>query len=351
MRPGTAIVRWSLVGATTAVILLVAQASAVGGWEGLLQVGEASSLRPIIEAELGEIPLSPGPGHDGQIYYAIGLDLSRDTVPQLLDHAGYRYRRILYPALASGFGLLEGHALLAGMIGVTIASTAVASAAAAAISVRLGRSDRWALAVILNPGVWLGVRLLTADIMTLALMIGGLFYMTGSTIRASGAFALSGLAKDVYLITPIGLICGRRRRLRLALLPLITLIAWMILLTMTVGEGFAPRGNLSWPFVGMLEGASNWSSLDLQEVFYLVFALTSVVAGLVYGAVRRGWLRWPILGWSALAIVSSEWVWDLGNNAARAFLPIAVLLALSIGQTDPHTATAGDASEASRGIE
>jgi hypothetical protein len=34
-----------------------------------------------------------------------------------------------------------------------------------------------------------------------------------------------------------------------------------------------------------------------------------------------------------LGVVSSDWVWDFGNNAARAFAPIVVLLALSVAQT------------------
>jgi hypothetical protein len=36
------------------------------------------------------------------------------------------------------------------------------------------------------------------------------------------------------------------------------------------------------------------------------------------------------VAWTALAIVSSNWVWDFGNNVARAFAPIMVLCALSI---------------------
>ena len=81
----------------------------MGGIEGLLQVGETSDVRPLIESQLGEVPLAPGSGHDGQIYYAIGLDLDGDEVGPLLDHAAYRYRRILYPLVASGFGLFDGN--------------------------------------------------------------------------------------------------------------------------------------------------------------------------------------------------------------------------------------------------
>ena len=65
-------IRWAALGALTAGVLVWAQSGAVGGIEGLLQVGETSQLRPLIESELGQIPLAPGPGHDGQIFYGIG---------------------------------------------------------------------------------------------------------------------------------------------------------------------------------------------------------------------------------------------------------------------------------------
>jgi hypothetical protein len=71
--------------------------------------------------------------------------------------------------------------------------------------------------------------------------------------------------------------------------------------------------------------------MEARELPYLVFALLSVIGGLVIGLTRSSWLRWPILGWSILGVISSSWVWDLGNNAARAFAPILVLVALSFG--------------------
>src|ERR671918_2290202 len=97
MTPRAAFWKWAALGAAIAGVMLLGQASAVGGLRGLLQVGETSHLRPIIEAELGQVPLGPGPGHDGQIFYGIGLDLDGDVVPALLDHGAYRYRRVLYP--------------------------------------------------------------------------------------------------------------------------------------------------------------------------------------------------------------------------------------------------------------
>jgi len=330
MSPKAAFWRWFALGAITSALLLFAQSSAVGGVAGLLQVGETSSLRPIIEEQLGEISLASGPGHDGQIYYGIGLDLRGRTVPELLDHGAYRYRRILYSLTASVGGILDGWGLLYGMIVVTVASTAVAAGSVAAMAARNGRSDWFALAVLLNPGVWLSVRLLTGDMLALSMMAVGLFWFTKRRKSSIAAFALSALSKDIYLTTPAGLAISQdRRRWSFFLVPLLVMILWMSWLTFTMAEGFTGRGNLTIPFVGIVDGAANWANLDAEEWIYLIFALVSVAAGLVTAVFRASWLRWSILGWALLGILSSNWVWDFGNNAARAFAPIAVLLALS----------------------
>ena len=324
--------RWALVGAIASGVLLWAQAQSLGGPAGLLQVGETSDLRPLIESELGEVPLVPGPGHDGQIYYAMGLDLSGDEVAPLLDHGAYRYRRILFPLIASAFGVLGGDALLFGMIATTVLAAAVAAGATAAAGTRLGLSEWVGVAVVLNPGFWLSVRLLTADTVALALMASGLLMFLTRERLSIWAFALSTLAKDVYLVTPGGLSIGKsRRRWLLAIVPFVVLVIWMTWLTLTLGEGFTRRGNLSWPLTGIIDASVNWANFDAAEWLYVSFALASVGVGVAIGLLRRGWLRWSILGWSALGLISSNWVWDFGNNAARIFAPIAVLIVLGFG--------------------
>jgi hypothetical protein len=181
--------------------------------------------------------------------------------------------------------------------------------------------------------VWLSIRLLTSDTLALALMALGLLALGGRIGLTAGAFALSTLAKDVYLVTPVGLGIGRdRSRWWIAGISAAALLAWMTWLTVTMGDGFTGRGNLALPFMGIVEGAGNWPALDAEELVYLGFGLVSVAAGLAVGILRSTWLRWPILGWTALALISSNWVWDFGNNAARAFAPLVVLIALSFGQ-------------------
>ncbi len=205
MTPQRSFWKWALLGGLAAGMLIVAQVNAVGGLEGLLQVGESSSVRTRIETELDRVPLAAHSGHDGQIYYAIGLDLTGDEVPDELDHGAYRYRRILLPVMASGFGLLDGYPLLVGLVVIVILSAAIASGTTAAMATRLDRPEWLALVILLNPGVWLSVRLLTADILAMALMQVGLYWFLVGRRSAPLAFVLSVLAKDVYLVTPAGL--------------------------------------------------------------------------------------------------------------------------------------------------
>jgi hypothetical protein len=300
----------------------------------MLEVGETSNLRPLIEEQLGDVPLADGPGHDGQIYYAIALDLDGSDVGPLLDHAAYRYRRILFPLLGSGFGLLDGLPLLLGMIGVNVVSFATAAGLTAAMAKRAGQRELLALAVLLNPGAWLSVQLLTCDILALALMVVALdLSLRRSRWGAGAAFGLSVLAKEVFLATPVPLaVPDVRRRWPLALAPLAGIVAWMGLLSVWVSDGFAARGNLGWPLMGIVSASANWGGLDPKEWFYLVIALGFVVVGAVW-SLKRSWLRWPITAWTVLALISSNWVWDFGNNAARAFAPIVVLVALAGCQT------------------
>ncbi len=326
--PRAAFIKWFLLGGVVASLLLVSQAISVGGAAGLLQVGEANDLRPLIEAELGEIPLAQGRGHDGQMFYAIGLDLSGRDVGPFLDHPGYRIRRILYPAVASLFGRLGGEALLYSMIVFAGLCFAWAAGTTAWIGVRGGRSDWLALAVVLNPGVWLSVRLLTSDVVALALMLGGLAAWMGRSRLSVLAFALSGLTKDAYLLAPIGL--ATRKRWLVAAVPAAVLLGWAAWVSTQMEGGLSPSDNFSLPLMGLVESVSNWSTLEWRDLAYMGIALTAVAVGLVVSLRNRTtWLRGPIVFWSLLGAVSSSAVWDFGNNALRAFAPLIVLLALS----------------------
>ena len=155
----------------------------------------------------------------------------------------------------------------------------------------------------------------------------GLLALGSRLALPAGSFALSVLAKDVYLVTPLGLGISRdRQRWWIAGVSVAALLAWMTWLTdhprRRLHRAGKPRPCPSWGSstarrTGPTSTPRSWSISR--------FAWSSVVAGIVVGISRSTWLRWPILGWTGLALISSNWVWDFGNNAARAFAPLAVL--------------------------
>lgn len=322
-------------GAIVASILILGQAGAMGGIGGILQVADTSPLLPVIEAELGEIRTDPVHGHDSQLYYGVGLDPTGEYVPELIDNASYRYRRILYPLVASLFGLVGGHALLWGMVVLTILSTGFASGAVGYLARRYRRSDWLALVVVLNPGVWLGVRLITTEPMAIALMLAGLWMFLERRRGVTLIFTLMGLTREMFLITPAGLAVDRpAKRWRLIAIPALALVAWMVWVDWRMGDGFGGGGNIGLPFQGISEAIVTWGSVGIRDLLYLAFALVSVAVGLLYSVLVKSWLRWSILGWALLGIVSTHFVWDIGNNAARGFAPIVILIALAeLGRT------------------
>lgn len=338
---------WFWVGVVVGTFLVVTQAIAVGGLAGLLAVGESSELRPVIEAELGMIPLSPGSGHDGQISYAIGLDLLGDEVPTSLDHAGYRYRRILYPAIASIFGSLGGQPLLWSLVGMNVAALGLATAALLSIARSLGRSTWIVMGVLANPGVWLSVRLLTVDMLAIALALSSIaLWLNRRFAPAVVAVALAVLAKDQYLVVAFSIAAyelWQRRPVRSAIaatVPSLALTAWAVWIGSRMSGTFSPRGNLDLPLAGIVEAAAGWGTAPGADVALNILLIISTVAAVILVGVPRNRPHTMFVApWIVLALISSEWVWAYGNNAARAFAPILVWLAVGVGHRSSITAS------------
>jgi hypothetical protein len=320
---------WSLVGALVAGVLIATQASVVGGAAGLLQVGEVSPLRPAIEQQLGEVPLVHHVGHDGQIFYAMGLDLTGETIGPLFTDPAYRYRRILFPAVSSIFGFLDGTPLLVGMIVTVFVAAAIATGAVAATARLLGRTEWLALAVIANPGMWLSIRLLTPEVVATALMALGLMAFLLRNRSTSLAFSLSALTKEAFVLTALGMAISReKRRWIVGIVPAVVLLSWSVWGQISLGGFQGESNNLSLPLTGIIEAATIWPLGGAAEWFYLIFALCLVGLALILGLMKPGWLRWSLLGWALLGLCSSWFVWRIGNNAARVFSPILILIAL-----------------------
>jgi hypothetical protein len=332
---------WFFVGILVAGFLQWLQVRALGGdWTALVNAGERSALRPLIEAELGPVTAVEQAGHDGQFSYLVAVDpLGRGEAPDLFDHGAYRYRRILLPALGGGFGLLGGEAALVGLMAWSMVGMGLATMALAALGAALGTRPWVVAGVLANPGVWLSVQLLTPDVLALGLALSGVVLcLQGRSVWGVVALALAALAKDQYLLVAAGLAgwewfrAHRRESLTLLAGAASPLVIWAVFLTATMGEGLTPRGNFSLPFVGIVDAAGGWADTETKDLVYSLIALGGLLTATVVAFfVQSRLLRWLTGPWVVLALISSGWVWNLGNNSLRVFAPLIVLGILNIG--------------------
>ncbi|MBW3591858.1 MAG: hypothetical protein KY393_08455, partial [Actinobacteria bacterium] len=79
------------------------------------------------------------------------------------------------------------------------------------------------------------------------------------------------------------------------------------------------EGNLTLPFVGIVEAVPTWIISDGIDKFWT--SATILAVGLSLATLWKGspLARWLVAPWLALAFMSSHLVWDFGNNSIRAF--------------------------------
>lgn len=330
---------WFAVGVLVATIVQISQIAALqGNVTALLAVGELSAARPMIEQQLNDVTIVPRNGHDGQSTYLVARSLLGDPVTAgLLDDAGFRYRRILLPAIGSGFGLLPARATPIALAVANALSVGLCGAAMATMARAAGRSPWWALAGILAPGVALSLMVTTPDALALGLALTALAaHRTGRRQWTLILLVAAALTKEAYLLFAAGLALvelptSRRRAATTLLVPTASLALWSAVVSARVGNGFTPRGNLGFPFDGLVSSYDVMLSTGADSRFWWWFTIAGLVGAMAVLAWHRDW-RWIVLvgPWIGLALISSNWVWEIGNNAARAFAPLIPMTALAM---------------------
>ncbi|RZV45740.1 MAG: hypothetical protein EX267_04855 [Acidimicrobiia bacterium] len=318
-----------------ALLIVIAVASANGGLTGLLTVGEDFPIRPFVEADFGAVELATGDGHDGQQYYGIARDpFGTGEVPDLVDNPSYRYLHILYPLLAGGFGLFSPAVTLWLMAALAVLGFGVSGAAALRIARQLGGGHTVVLLALVNVGLLLAVRFLLPDTLALALsLIGVSLALEGRDRPAGVALALAVLAKTTYFVFPLALGAwvwrsDRARAVALTVLPAVPAGLWMGYVFARFGASTA--GNLAVPFTGLIGAIDLWSEVSSGEVAMALGALLLVGIGVVLAArTRHELLRWLLLAWVGVALISSEFVWEFGNNTLRVLAPLWSLAAVA----------------------
>ena len=342
---------WFIVGAVTGLFFQWTQVVSYDGrWDSLLAVGETGPGREFIQAELPDLSLVPGVGHDGQTVYIVARDpfMTDGTAAAGLDDAGFRYRRILNPLIAGGGGTFSPSGVVAGMVLLSIISYGAATAAVAHL-VGSSRLSRWAcVAFLLAPGMWISARLLTIDIQALALLLLGIIAIRSKRWGVAALlFTAAALTKEVYLIgagaAAITTWLGGQRRQALIIggLPVGSLVAWSWLVTLGVGAGFTPRDALGLPFQAVAASVPMWFDASAGNVLIGFSTLGSIVlASWAIWRSRDRLLRLNLALWILVGIVSSELVWNVAINAARAVLPVWVLAIVILARPDSEVTTA-----------
>jgi hypothetical protein len=329
---------WFIVGTLVGIAVMWAQASSLGGWSALINVGTNSPFRPVIEAEFNELQ-TVAVGNDGQITYIIARDPLGQQYTDLVPQPSLRWRRLVFPAVGGLFGALQGEALLWSLIAWSAAALGVASAAFRMVLDRIGASPWAMLGVLGNPGVWLGLQIMTPDPLGLAFGIAGLaLALHGRDRPAILALVLAAMTKEPYLLFAAALgawrfFSGERGRgLKLFGVPALAFIAWSAVMSLVIDGPAWESGNIAPPFVGLVRAASYWPDFPARENLLTGIAIGMIILAITAALLTRDrFLQWQIASWATLAVITSEWVWRFGNGNLRAFAPIGAFAAAAFG--------------------
>jgi Gpi18-like mannosyltransferase len=222
------------------------------------------------------------------------------------------------------------------MVGWTAASVGIATAGVRAITVGLGMSAWATAAVLVNPGVWLSARLLTADAMALALVIMALLaFLRNRKVLALILLVLAALARETSILVAIGLagyelVRGRARQgVILASVPSLALAAWLLVVEARIGGVLESADNFTTPMAGIISSASVWSQTPARDQFFVGITLSALVAAALLPWFRPSLWRWLVWPWLGLATILSHWAWDFGNNAARTMAPLMAFVVVA----------------------
>jgi hypothetical protein len=330
---------WFLAGCGFAVFLIATQAFEVGGMAGLLLVGEDAQIRPFIESVLGSVPIVPGSGHDGQIYFAVAHDLDGDVVSKLIYTPGIRYRRPLFPVLASMGGLLEGRDVLWLSAAWITLGFGASAAAFRGLLARLEANPIWMVALFAYPGFWMATRLLTPDMVALGLVLAGLLLvLRGGTLMPIVAFTLAALTKETFVV--VALASGawlffraeRARGIAIAGFPAVGFFGYAAFV-LTKFDAPALDPNFGLPFTGIIEATAIWPNTPASDQALVIGTLGMLVLAMFsIGVARSALVRWLIAPWLLIGLISSDQIWGVGNGTIRSFAPVALFVVLAVAE-------------------
>lgn len=310
------------------------------GAEAMLGAGTEGPSSALIDRELPSAPRFVGLGHDGQQFYAVARHpFDPPAARDQLDSPAYRYRRILFPAIAGVLAPGGGRTLVFTLLGVSLAGVALGAWATS----RLPGAPAWLpIAVGLTPGVGVALALSLSD----ALATGLTLAAVAASLRqrwATMTIALIGaaLTRETLLLVAVGLLLtpGLPTRWRVAsvVAPFGIAGGWALWSAHALGTPLLEgSGQVGPPLLGWLQSDSSPRGL-------VVGILTTIV--LAVGAWRTRYTDRAVsivLGLHAALMaclatdVTTSWL-----NTTRVAAPVFALAVWSIVRSEPATSAIG----------
>ncbi len=348
--------RWLAVGIVAIFLILIARHwHPIYHFTAFLQMSEEHAQPRIAAIRDLPIHLHPGTGsYDGQYYVQIACDpsISSTDLPDAIDNAAYRSRRILAPALAWLLGagnpawIVHTYSLLN-----VIAWLALAFLAWKLLRVSSARAFiAWA-GLLFSAGALHSVRFALTDLVALVFFAAGFLALESRrTALATSLFALGGLGRDTSLSAAPALWSGPwtspRAWLRNGLLSaamLAPFALWLLYLHIRFPNADANPPLFTFPGIGVAQklhasfAALNGSN-DPFLAWSTLLAVISILAQTLYVLARPRlqdpWWR-ASLPCIALMLLLNKDVWEGDPGAiTRVLLPLQ--LAFNVLATRHH---------------
>jgi hypothetical protein len=325
-------------------LILVFQACYIaqyhGDWTVLVRVGAIKPHREHITAELGPLTCVDPLGHDGQVNYLIARDPfdrhDTGTLIQKSDNPPYRFRRVLYPLLAGGCGLLGPRATVSGLVFWIAVGGGLIVAACAFFRNEWKLPGIVFLFALLNPGIYLSAQVLTNDVLAMGLALVGMALWCRHQDRSAGmVLAAAVLVRETSILVSLVLAVldfrerGARSALTLLLTSGLPYLCWSLWVRLMIpgGDGLE---NLSLPLVGFFSSLARWVAPSCVPFWGVLILFPVLSAGIAWKTDNR-LIRLSCLAWIGLAMILSDSVWEHPGNALRAISPLWIFVALGYG--------------------
>ncbi|MBI5283043.1 MAG: hypothetical protein HY858_15260 [Candidatus Solibacter usitatus] len=305
-----------------------------GNWTALFVTGDAVKAAPEELLRSETLAVTHGsPGYDGQFYHYMAHDpWGARGFDSHIDDPGYRYRRILMPALAWCLALGRDRWIDYAYIAVVLLAIALGCCWTSRLALNAGRSAWWGAAFLVLPATLSALERMTVDVGVAALCCGWALYRLEG--RGKPLLAIACLAPAVRETG--GLLClaqlDRGWRWLWCMAPAAAWCAW-------TRWRYGPSRV---EFLGPLPFEGWWQRLTHPAAYPFSRPVNEVLAGLdllalvafpaawalVAWCVRKRESEWPALALFALvpAFTSTGGVWVEANAFARSFTPLFLLL-------------------------